>query len=226
MFEVREKPQMVERALLVRICFDKREEEDAASLLAELEELVTTLGIGIAESVLVRSRGQHKRFICGTGKAEELADRARDMGCDCIVFDNEVSPMQQRAWEETADMTVLDREEVGRRGLFRYGSVADLHSGEVFDLEQDPVVAHARQVSNLEPGLGVEALGAGVDVQAAKLEATRIRRMSQSCEPPMNTKKMSSGSTGTLATTSAARSPASHTIRGSATSTRRNPARR
>jgi GTP-binding protein HflX len=112
MFEVREKPQMVERALLVRICFDKREEEEAASLLAELEELVTTLGIGIAESVLVRSRVQHKRFICGTGKAEELADRARELECDCIVFDNEVSPMQQRAWEGVADMTVLDREEV------------------------------------------------------------------------------------------------------------------
>jgi GTP-binding protein HflX len=112
MFEVREKPQMVERALLVRICFDKREEEEAASLLAELEELVTTLGIGIAESVLVRSRVQHKRFICGTGKAEELADQARELGCDCIVFDNEVSPMQQRAWEGVADMTVLDREEV------------------------------------------------------------------------------------------------------------------
>ena len=112
MFEVREKPEMVERAMLVRICFDKREEAEAGSLLAELEELVATLGIGIAEAVLVRSRVQHKRFICGTGKAEELSERARELGCDCIVFDNEVSPMQQRAWEGTADMTVLDREEV------------------------------------------------------------------------------------------------------------------
>lgn len=112
MFEVREKPQMVERALLVRICFDKREEEESSSLLAELEELVTTLGIGIAETMLVRSRVHHKRFICGTGKAEELGDHARELGCDCIVFDNEVSPMQQRAWEGVADLTVLDREEV------------------------------------------------------------------------------------------------------------------
>ena len=103
---------MVERALLVRICFHKREEAEAGSLLAELEELVATLGIGIAEALLVRSRVQHKRFICGTGKAEELGERARELGCDCIVFDNEVSPMQQRAWEGTADMTVLDREEV------------------------------------------------------------------------------------------------------------------
>lgn len=112
MFEVREKPDMVERALLVRICFDKREEEEEQKLLTELEELVTTLEIGIARSLLVHSRVQHKRFICGTGKAEELCELARELECDCIVFDNEVSPMQQRSWEETADLTVLDREEV------------------------------------------------------------------------------------------------------------------
>ena len=112
MFEVREKPDMVEKALLVRICFDKREEEEGQLLLTELEELVTTLGIGIAESLLVRTRVFHKRFMCGTGKAAELGERARELGCDCIVFDNELSPMQQRAWEGTSDMTVLDREEV------------------------------------------------------------------------------------------------------------------
>lgn len=103
---------MVEKALLVRIYFDKREEEESGKLLCELEELVMTLGIEIAETLLVRSRVNHKHFICGTGKAEELSERARELGCDCLVFDNEVSPMQQRAWEGTADMTVLDREEV------------------------------------------------------------------------------------------------------------------
>ena len=112
MFEVREKPDMVEKALLVRICFAKREEEEGAKLLEELEELVKTLGIGIEKSLLVRSRVTHRQFICGTGKAEELSDLAKELGCDCIVFDNEVSPMAQRAWEELSDMTVLDREEV------------------------------------------------------------------------------------------------------------------
>ena len=53
MFEVRDKPEMVERALLVRICNDKREVDEDASLLEELGELVSTLGIGIAESCLL-----------------------------------------------------------------------------------------------------------------------------------------------------------------------------
>ncbi|MBL50205.1 MAG: GTPase HflX [Roseibacillus sp.] len=112
MFEVRDRPQMVERALLVRICFDKREEDESRSLLAELGELVTTLGIGVVDTELVRARDMQKKFLCGTGKAAEVSSRARELQCDCIVFDNELAPNQQREWEEAADMTVIDREEV------------------------------------------------------------------------------------------------------------------
>ena len=103
---------MVEKALLVRICFDKREEEESRSLLNELGELVNTLGIGVVGTELVRAREMQKKFLCGTGKAEEVSARARELGCDCIVFDNELAPSQQREWEEAADMTVIDREEV------------------------------------------------------------------------------------------------------------------
>jgi len=35
---------------------------------------------------------------------------------------------------------VFDTAEVGRRGLFRYGSVVDLHSGDVLDLEREPII--------------------------------------------------------------------------------------
>lgn len=112
MFEVREKPEMVERALLVRICSDRREADEAESLLAELGELVTTLGIGIIESALVLTRSLHRKFLCGTGKAQEMVDLARAHDCDVIVFDNMFLPSQQRNWEELADMCVIDREEV------------------------------------------------------------------------------------------------------------------
>jgi GTP-binding protein HflX len=98
MFEVREKPDMVEKAMLVGFCFDKSEEPETRALLLELEELVDTLGIGVVGMELVRIRDGNKRFICGTGKADELVELARARGCDCIVFDNEISPMQQRNW--------------------------------------------------------------------------------------------------------------------------------
>ena len=112
MFEVREKPDLVERAMLVGFCFDKSEEPETQKLLIELEELVDTLEIGVVGMELVRIRDKNKRFICGTGKADELVELARARDCDCIVIDNELSPMQQRNWESLADLTIIDREEV------------------------------------------------------------------------------------------------------------------
>jgi GTP-binding protein HflX len=112
MFEVRQKPEMVERALLVRLYFDKSEAEESASLLEELGELVSTLGIEIAESVLAKSREMHKKYLCGTGKAAEIVELAKAHQCDCIVIDNNLAPSQQREWEKLADLCVIDREEV------------------------------------------------------------------------------------------------------------------
>jgi GTP-binding protein HflX len=112
MFEIREKPDRVERALLVRFYFDAREALEAESLLAELGELVKTLGIAVAESVLPRCREMHKKFLCGTGKAAEMAELARAHECDVIVIDNGLAPSQQREWEKLADLCVIDREEV------------------------------------------------------------------------------------------------------------------
>ena len=112
MFEVRQKPEMVERALLVRFYFDPREADESESLLDELGELVKTLGIEVIESVLSRCREMHKKFLCGTGKAQEIAELARAHECDVIVIDNGLAPSQQREWEKIADLCVIDREEV------------------------------------------------------------------------------------------------------------------
>ncbi len=112
MFEVRDKPEMVERALLVRLAFNKKEEDEDISLLEELDELVKTLGIGVVEQNLAYSRSMHRKYLCGTGKAAEIVEFAHAHECDCIVFDNELAPSQQREWEELAQICVIDREEV------------------------------------------------------------------------------------------------------------------
>ena len=112
MFEVREKPERVERALLVRFYFDPRDVDESGSLLEELGELVRTLEIEVVESVLARCREMHKKLLCGTGKAAEIAELARAHECDVIVIDNGLAPSQQREWERLADLCVIDREEV------------------------------------------------------------------------------------------------------------------
>ena len=112
MFEIRERPDQVERAFLIGVHESRRDEEAARALLVELEELVTTLGIGIVESNLVRAPQHNARYLMGTGKAAEMIERARSLECDCIIFDNNLTPSQQRAWEKDSDLTVIDREEV------------------------------------------------------------------------------------------------------------------
>ena len=112
MFEVREKPQLVERALLVGVYLDKAKETEASSLLQELQELVETLGIGIVDSSLIRVRENFPSHLVGKGKMAEIIEKSKELNCDCIIFDNELSPNQQRNWENESDILVIDRQEV------------------------------------------------------------------------------------------------------------------
>src|SRR6185436_13948974 len=76
------------------------------------DELVRTLGHPVADRVLVFHREMHARYLLGSGKAQELADRVKAEGLGAIVFDHDLSPSQQRNWEELAGMPVLDRQKV------------------------------------------------------------------------------------------------------------------
>lgn len=112
MFDIREKPNMVENAFLIGAYFDRRNKQEGFDLLEELAELVTTLGINIIGKELVFSREHTARYLIGSGKAAELMKQAKDIGADCIVWDNELSPGQQRAWESEGNICVIDRHEV------------------------------------------------------------------------------------------------------------------
>ncbi len=112
MFEIKRKEKMTERALLIGAYTDQNKVEHAQSLLDELAELVNTLGIPIIERKLVHHRENHARYLIGSGKAQEIVDHAKSLECDVLVFDNELSPSQQRNWEELAGITVADRQEI------------------------------------------------------------------------------------------------------------------
>ncbi len=112
MFEIKRREKMVERALLVGAYTAVEEKGDAEDLLNELGELVRTLGIPIIEKLLIYNREPQARLFVGSGKAEEVCDRAKELSCDVIVFDNELSPAQQRNWETLAGITVIDRQEI------------------------------------------------------------------------------------------------------------------
>ena len=112
MFEIKAREKMVERALLIGAYVDPAGKLEASSLLEELEELVDTLGIPVLEKMLIHHRELHPRFLIGSGKAAEIAERVKEQGYDVVVFDNELSPGQQRNWEELTGTTVADRQEI------------------------------------------------------------------------------------------------------------------
>ena len=103
---------MVERALLVGLGMPGDSRRERAALLAELEDLVSNLGIGIVGTMLEFTREVQAKYLCGIGKAEEIRARVEELNADCLIFDNLLSPSQQREWEKLANVTVIDREEV------------------------------------------------------------------------------------------------------------------
>ena len=87
-FEIREKPEMVERALLVGLGMpgDSKRERTA---------LVSNLGIGIVGTMLEFTREMQAKYLCGIGKAEEIRARAEELNADCVIFDNLLSLFRQ-----------------------------------------------------------------------------------------------------------------------------------
>lgn len=84
--------------------------QEAEALLDELQALVSTIGLETAGRLTVRVREVSPRYYLGSGKAKELAQAAHDAGADVIVFDEELSPAQQRNWEQLTRLSVTDRQ--------------------------------------------------------------------------------------------------------------------
>ena len=112
MFEVKEKPRLVEKAYLLAVISKEEERKNAESLLDELDELVSNLGIQIFHKKVVRVRKTYPGYLIGKGKFNEIIQQVGDLACDVIIFDNELSPSQQRNWEEESKVLVIDRQEI------------------------------------------------------------------------------------------------------------------
>src|SRR5258708_15860177 len=96
MIDTKESARLVETAVLVGVYTERAGKTEAESLLDELGELVDTLGIRVIERHLVFHREMHARYLIGSGKAEEIVARAKEQGLDAIIFDNQLTPTQQR----------------------------------------------------------------------------------------------------------------------------------
>lgn len=82
---------------------------DGADELAELEELARTAGVEPVGRVVQHRRFPDPRSYVGKGKLEELKQAYGDAAAEVLIVDDELSPPQQRALENTLQARVVDR---------------------------------------------------------------------------------------------------------------------
>ena len=112
MFDLEENRKKVQNALLVGIQQPKMTRQESEYLLEELTELTLNLDIPIADRMIVKLRKPTPAFLVGKGKLEEIIDLIHEKNIDVIIFDEELSPAQQRNWERESKICVIDRQEV------------------------------------------------------------------------------------------------------------------
>ena len=85
---------------------------DAAESLSELGALVRAAGAEVVGQIVQRRSRINPACYVGTGKAQEIAERAQQAQANVVVFDGDLSPAQIRELEKIVDCKVLDRSEV------------------------------------------------------------------------------------------------------------------
>jgi GTP-binding protein HflX len=98
-----------QRALLVGTGFGTRDADAAQRSLDELALLTDTAGADPIELVLQRRAVPDPATYIGSGKAEELRTLADALDVDVVVFDDELTPAQQRNLEKIFAVDVVDR---------------------------------------------------------------------------------------------------------------------
>ncbi len=77
--------------------------------LDELELLAETAGAEVVEKVFQNRSAIKVTTFIGKGKAEYLAERCEDLNVQTVIFDDDLSPVQQRNLERALNRKVIDR---------------------------------------------------------------------------------------------------------------------
>ncbi len=104
--EYYENRQEAERALLVSL---DTGEFDAEASISELAELAKTAGAQVIGSMIQNRDTPNSATFIGTGKLEEVRDFCSKNEIDLLIFDSELSPIQQRNIERETDVRTIDR---------------------------------------------------------------------------------------------------------------------
>jgi GTP-binding protein HflX len=116
-----DRPDAGSRALLIHIEFDDGTE-------AELRELALSAGLEPVGALTAKRKFPDPKTYVGKGKLEEICAYAEETEAEIILFDQELSPTQERNLEVS-----LERRVLGRTGLILniFAQRARTHEGKL-----------------------------------------------------------------------------------------------
>lgn len=99
----------IEKAILIGIARTSRDKTEVEESLDELAALTLSAGARVVgRRVQIRPAPDPATYI-GKGLVEEIKTLLAELGGNCIIFDDPLSPAQQRNLEERIDVKVVDR---------------------------------------------------------------------------------------------------------------------
>jgi len=101
-----DRPGSGERAILICVGLGHAPE---AERIEEFAALARSAGATVLDTVTATRKSADPRFFVGSGKVEELRERAAALGAQLVVFDRQLTPSQERNLEKELQCRVLDR---------------------------------------------------------------------------------------------------------------------
>lgn len=98
-----------EKAVLVGIITQNQSEEKLQEYLDELEFLTQTAGGEVVKRFTQKMDKPNPKTFVGTGKLEEIELYIKEHKIDTLIFDDELTPSQQKNLSRQLDCKVLDR---------------------------------------------------------------------------------------------------------------------
>jgi GTP-binding protein HflX len=99
----------MEKAILVHLATNRKEKAGAEESIEELAHLAAAAGARVVDKVFQYRPRINSRYFIGEGKAEELARLKEERQADLVIFDHNLSPIQQRSLEGRIESKVVDR---------------------------------------------------------------------------------------------------------------------
>jgi len=101
-----------DKAILVSTFKGGGDKDRCAEHLQELALLADTYGVKVVDQVPCPIRRVDASTFVGSGKLAELSLLAKELQANLVIFDDDISPAQQRNLEKAFGLTVMDRTEL------------------------------------------------------------------------------------------------------------------